>query len=184
MPLTPDVPAVPDFRLTLGRKLLYKNLPSGESLPPNLVTGVVLYEGMEEEIRRATCSDFPVPFTTPSPPLYKIAPVAGFGQSMIATADIARGQNILCERPLMMYPVALPGPTIQDSLQILEHLVGQVLLPENRAAVYALKNAKGPDWPSHLKGISDTNSFIVGDLPGYDAQYGALTRDVSRANHR
>ncbi|KAI0742735.1 hypothetical protein C8Q80DRAFT_1190512, partial [Daedaleopsis nitida] len=56
--------------------------------------------------------------------------------------------------------------------------------PENREAVYALKNAKGPEWPSHLKGIMDTNSFgISAPVPGYSAQYAALGRDISRINH-
>ncbi|KAI0752934.1 hypothetical protein C8Q80DRAFT_1303691 [Daedaleopsis nitida] len=50
--------------------------------------------------------------------------------------------------------------------------------------VRGLWNAKGPEWPSHLKGVLDTNTFILpGEMPAYRSSYGGLARDISRVNH-
>ena len=138
---------------------------------------------MDEEIRRSLGVDtFPMPFSPPSPPVYKIVHVPGFGLSMIATADIARGQVIARERPLLVMPQCMIAVD-REVTDFQEELVNS-MLPENRAAVYALQNVKGPEWPSHLKGIIDTNALGIHGLPGYPAMYFSLARDISRVNHR
>ena len=169
----------------LGKTIIFKQYPSDDpSMPAHLVSGVLFYEGMEEEIRSTLGLDrFPMPFSPPSPPVYKIVPVEGFGLSMVATTNIARGQTIAIERPLLVYPQTVVGLNMAGVLALYERMVDE-LDPENREAVYALRNVKGPDWPSHLKGILDTNTLGIGRVPGYPAMYAAAARDISRVNHR
>ena len=166
------------------RHPLFKQYPDGgPDVPAHLITTALLYNGMEEEIRSTLSVDrFPMPFSPPSPPVYKIVQVDGFGLSMVATTNIARGQTIVVERPLLVHPQVVAGP-LDDALELYEQLVDR-MRPENRDAVYALMNAKGPECPSHLMGIQSTNSLAIGKLPGYPAMYGALARDISRVNHR
>ena len=186
IPATPyrrPAPVPVTCKTVARRRLVLKNCPLRE-VPASLVTGVLLYEGVEEEIRHTLHTDhFPLPFFTPSPPVYNIVPFANSGIGMVAIADIACGETIVCERPLLVYPAAVRGATVRDALNILERGV-QGLHPENRSAVHALTNAKVPDWPSHLKGILDTNSVGIGALLGYHAMYAALPRDIARVNHR
>ena len=154
------------------------------NMPAHLVPGVLFYDGMEEEILSSLGLDrIPVPFSPPSPPVYKIVPVDGFGLSMVATTDIARGQTIAIERPLLLYPQTVPCSSVAELLAYYEWMVSE-LRPENREAVWAHTNVKGPEWFSHLKGIMDTNGLGIGDLPGYPAMYAVLARDISRVNHR
>ncbi|KAI0754313.1 hypothetical protein C8Q80DRAFT_1138317 [Daedaleopsis nitida] len=130
--------------------------------------------------------EWPKPFSFPSPPSppYKILPLKGFGPGMVATRSIARGQTIVVERPLLLYPRAMPAfLPLKTLAETLEKAVDS-LLPENREAVYAMKNSKGPEYQSHLQGIIVTNSLgIFEAMPGYPAAYAGLPRDIARANH-
>ncbi|KAI0794158.1 hypothetical protein C8Q74DRAFT_1365670 [Fomes fomentarius] len=157
--------------------------PSASDVPDHLVSTVVMFENTREELRKLWPDGVPESFTTPSPPRYKIESIKGFGRGMIATTNITRGQLIVRERPLLVMPISLTGETMGEILAFQEEVVNS-MRPANRAAVYALTNVKGPDWPSHLKGILDTNSIGLGEpLPGYAAEHGAVARDISRVNH-
>ncbi|KAI0739422.1 hypothetical protein C8Q80DRAFT_1111142 [Daedaleopsis nitida] len=137
---------------------------------------------MEEEFESAY-PGFVRPFTIPSPPVYEVVPIKGAGLGVIATSDIARGQTIMRERPLLFLPVIYPVASMGENLAFYEFVVNS-MRPVNREAVYALVNARGPEWYSHLKGILDTNAFGTHTaVPGYGAQYAALGRDISRINH-
>ena len=187
IPIPEAPPRQPDLPLSdaRDRPLHFKALPPGPDPPPHLVTGLMMYsyDVVADEIF-ARWPGFPLPFSTPCPPVHKIAPVKDFGLAMIATANIARGQTIHRERPLLLYPKAIPGADVEDACSNLVRVVDS-LRPENREAVYALRNVKGPEWPSHLKGILDTNSLALPDgMPGYRGQYSGLAREISRINHR
>ncbi|KAI0742736.1 hypothetical protein C8Q80DRAFT_929057 [Daedaleopsis nitida] len=175
-------PTIPTEDLVALGPLRYREYPREPSVPSHIVTGVMFYKATEEDVEKAF-PGFVKPFTPPTAPVYKLAPVKGAGVGAIATTDIARGQIIMRERPLLLYPVAMPAQ-VAENVDAFEYMVNS-MRPENKEAVYALKNVKGPEWYSHLKGILDTNSFGFGTpVPGYSGQYAALGRDVSRVNHR
>ncbi|KAI0742737.1 hypothetical protein C8Q80DRAFT_1190521 [Daedaleopsis nitida] len=168
--------------------LRYVEYPQEPSVPSHLVTGVMLYSGTEGSENIENEKAFPrvvKPFTAPTPPVYKIAPVKGAGLGVVATTDIARGQTIMRERPLLLHPAVIPAK-VAGNVDVYEYMVDS-MRPENKEAVYALKNAKGPEWHSHTKGIMDTNSFggFNAPAPGYGSgiTYVALGRDISRINH-
>ncbi len=172
-----DLPIIPHgFKLTADTVIALVACPNGLDVPDDEVTSVVMWN--PEKTKRELFEiwpTFPMAFSTPSP-RYKIDFVEGFGLSMIATTNIARGQLIVRQRPLLLFPQAIPDP------QLLAGLVNG-MPPSNRAAVYALTNARGPEL-SHLHGIMSTNCMLADGLPGYDGHYSALARDISRINHR
>ncbi|OBZ73131.1 Histone-lysine N-methyltransferase SMYD1 [Grifola frondosa] len=105
---------------------------------------------------------------------------------MFATTDINTGDLIVCERPLLVYPSVIPGflgATRQEVIEPLRVLV-QSMKPEMRADFYALHNCKGPEEPSRIVGITNTNSVWLGKLPGFDEEeFCGVCKDISRANH-
>lgn len=179
-------PLVCDKSEVNGRRLNSVVFPQsgsgGAHTTSHLRTNVLLYDGMAN-VLRTTCPDFPKPFTTPSPPVHKIIAIEGAGLGMCATTNIARGETILRERPLFVYPAAVWSSTEEDALELLDKAVDGMDTDIKRA-VLELHNGKGSEAPSDLKGIVDTNSLLVGLIPGYRAAYAGLARDISRINHR
>lgn len=178
-------PLVCDKSEVNGRRLNSVVFPQsgsgGAHTTSHLRTNVLLYDGMAN-VLRTTCPDFPKPFTTPSPPVHKIIAIEGAGLGMCATTNIARGETILRERPLFVYPAAVWSSTEEDALELLDKAVDGMDTDIKRA-VLELQNGKGCEAPSDLKGIVDTNSLLVGLIPGYRAAYAGLARDISRINH-
>ncbi len=150
-----------------------------EDAPAELVTVFAYYNSMLEALR-AHFPDWPQSFETPSPPIQKVCPIKGTGLGIVAVADIAAGETIVRERPYILLPRVLPAPFLGfvDGLEDAMH-------PENYAGVYALKNSRRDKDPmEELRGIIVTNSLRAGPFPTYEATYGGLARDISRANHR
>ncbi|TFK85728.1 SET domain-containing protein [Polyporus arcularius HHB13444] len=172
-----DPPALPNFpRGFEVHKFDIAAVP--EDAPAELVTLFAYYNSMLEALR-AQFPDWPQSFETPSPPIHKVCPIKGTGLGIVAVADIAAGETIVRERPYILLPLVLPAPFLGfvDGLEDAMH-------PENYADVYALKNSRRDKDPmEELRGIIVTNSLRAGPFPTYEATYGGLARDISRANH-
>lgn len=113
----------------------------------------------------------------------RISEAGTSGLGVYATSSIERGQVLVRERPLLIYPQLLPyrvGPgrhyaELEDALRFLS--------PQSRDSFFSLANCHPLD-PSIAKSIVDTNSLHIGKFPGGVYQYGAVCADISRINHR
>ncbi|KAJ7580261.1 hypothetical protein C8J56DRAFT_795394 [Mycena floridula] len=122
-------------------------------------------------------------------PGYVVQQVTGYGLSMIASRDIAIGELVACERPIVIFPAVLPSTearmsTIPDTFnQLLTAAVDQKMQPNRRQMFYQLFNCKNTQY--RVKDICDTNSFSLGALPGanYHYPYAGVFHDLSRINH-
>ncbi|TFK87020.1 SET domain-containing protein [Polyporus arcularius HHB13444] len=150
--------------------------------PPEHLTVFIHYNGVLEALE-AEYPGWPLPFVTPSPPVYKIVPIEGAGLGMVATVDIAAGAVIVRERPLLLAPRAFSAPKGREHATNIIVNAAQSLHPENKRIFYALKNVKGNTVPSAEEGLVNTNAFGCGPFPAYHGRYGGVARDASRANH-
>lgn len=169
--------------LKLGSSFKFTQVPA-EDGPPELSTTFMHCDGMLDALQ-AQYPGWPQPFCRP-PSVYKIAPVPGTGVGLIATADIAPGEVLLRERPLLAMPCALlftAASSVQDHLRAMDAAV-DAMHPENKRAFYALKNWKGTTAGSEVKGIMDTNGYGIDSYPVWEAMYLTVMRDGSRINHR
>ncbi|RDX42811.1 SET domain-containing protein [Lentinus brumalis] len=112
-----------------------------------------------------------------------IIPIEGAGLGMVATVDIAAGEVIVRERPLLLAPRAFSAPKGREHATNIIVNAAQSLHPENKRLFYALKNVKGNTVPSAEEGLVNTNAFGCGPFPAYHGRYGGVARDASRANH-
>ncbi|RPD58857.1 SET domain-containing protein [Lentinus tigrinus ALCF2SS1-7] len=171
----------PDFKIDVAllRSLTLTQVPVAES-SPELLTGFMHCTGMLDALR-AQYPGWPQPFPPP-PRVYKIVPVEGAGLGVIATADIAVGETIVRERPILVTPQVFPLVT-SDGGSVLDMTV-DALHPANKRAFFALHNCKGKAAPSEVKAIMDTNGFPAScKFPVWGSTYMAVTRDASRINH-
>ena len=116
---------------------------------------------------------------------FKIMSAGDSGLGMFAAGEYQRGEMILREMPLLLYPQVipfhgerLPGeeyPEIEDALSHLS--------PSQRQEFFSLMNSRPPER-SRIKGIIDTNALFVGPLPGREDDYAAVCKTLSRVNHR
>ncbi|KAI0708771.1 hypothetical protein C8T65DRAFT_740151 [Cerioporus squamosus] len=121
---------------------------------------------------------------TPASTLYRIADAASSGLGVFMTTDIERGELIMCERPLCIYPQFLPfhrGLPPEHAYPELEDAISR-LPPNRRDAFFHLANSHSEE-PSLVKGIVDTNALHIGLLPGSRQQYAGICKDISRINH-
>ena len=97
------------------------------------------------------------------------------GLGMFAVEGIDRGDLIVRERPLLVYPQAIPfhsnRPAGQEYPE-LEDAVNQ-LADHDRDAFFGLMNSH-PQERSQIKGILDTNALHIGLLPGTSREYAAI----------
>ncbi|KAI0656124.1 hypothetical protein C8Q70DRAFT_922249 [Cubamyces menziesii] len=116
---------------------------------------------------------------------YCISAVDDCGFGMFSTAAIARGDLILCERPLLVYPQLLPYRSSRQPLEQYPELQDLVssMRPCDRDAFCGLANCHDPASVSLQKGIIDTNALDLGTLGSSNRPYGAVCRDISRINH-
>lgn len=113
----------------------------------------------------------------------RISEAGTSGLGVYATSSIARGQVLVRERPLLIYPQLLPyrASTGRHYAELEDAL--ELLSPQSRDSFFSLANCHPLD-PSVAKSIIDTNSLHIGKLPGGVHQYGAVCRAISRINHR
>ena len=174
----PELPYTSDHR---GRNARIRSLPA-YTHPREVSSMVVWYDGMPQEVE-ALYPNFPHPFSSPRPPVYKVANIDGAGLGVVATADIQAGDTIVCERPLFVYPSVMIADTQEVAEGVFE-LAIRHMHPMNQALLYGLADCKGSTAFSKLAGIMNTNSLILGPLPAYNSAYAGIARDISRVNHR
>ena len=116
---------------------------------------------------------------------YQISDAGESGLGVFATVGFQRGERIICERPLIVYPQLLPFHSGRPNGQQFPELDGAIarMIIENRDAFFRLLNVHAEE-PSLAKGIIDTNALFVGPLPGGSYHYAAVCKDISRINHR
>ena len=169
-------------------KNVSRTLPLTCTIPPYLSTPndrrteCLLCVGMKDVI--LAVPGFPQRVTVPDRTRYKIAPIRGVGLSLVATEDIAIGDLIVAERPLIICTALTRGFASAGLSPYFwcQFVVERLERPEYEE-YYALRNCKGytrPDWV----GIADSNAVTIGKLPGLDEDCVAVCKDISRANHR
>ncbi|ETW78294.1 hypothetical protein HETIRDRAFT_242993, partial [Heterobasidion irregulare TC 32-1] len=114
-----------------------------------------------------------------------IADVPGAGKGVLAVRDLALGELIVKERPLLLVPREIlysraPGATHPDAP--LRMLVDQTMPPDDRALFLGLHHCKSAD-PADYRDIVDTNSLPVPSLPGHALEHHAVCAAASRINH-
>ncbi|KAH8114081.1 hypothetical protein DFH11DRAFT_1509569 [Phellopilus nigrolimitatus] len=127
---------------------------------------------------------------TPLPRPYRIGAslLHGAAIGVIATRDLAFGETIIIERPLLMIPRAVLLPVAANKIQSeLEHQL-EVMLSQldekSRARVNILSNCKTAKDGSKLWGIITTNGLKC-NFPQsrYLPHYAGVFPDISRINH-
>lgn len=174
-PTPPEYP--PDF---LQRTRHIAQVPERGGSPEEL-TVFIHYDGVLEALE-AEYPGWPLPFSTPSPPVYKIVPIEGAGLGLVATADIGVGELIVRERPLLLAPRAFHARVPGEATQAIVDAVNS-MHPENKRLFYTLKNVKG-NTVSEEMGLINTNAYMCGPFPAYNGRYGGVAREALRANHR
>ena len=116
---------------------------------------------------------------------YRISKAREGGLGVFAVTSFERGECIMRERPLIIYPQMLPfhsGRPVGQQYPELDRAI-EMMSPENRKAFFGLMNAQAGE-PSPVEGIIDTNALFIGPLPGTPYHYAAVCKDISRINHR
>ncbi|KAF4612720.1 hypothetical protein D9613_011817 [Agrocybe pediades] len=144
------------------------------------------------------------------PPAYEVRSTPDMGMGVFATRDIAAGELILAERPLLVAPRDIgmmvdPSKlmlrekyspdefkqiTMMECEKLLEFVVHRYMEPEHREAFLALANSHQEDGSGPLLGIIRTNGYgIEGLFDGPKVNewesntYGAIVKVGSRINH-
>ena len=113
---------------------------------------------------------------------YTIEPIPGKGNGMIATRDIQRGETLLVERPILMFPIQAGTweEMENDFAEMVQHLD-----PEDQQVLQGLRNCKVQRERSELLGMLFTNVMKCAFLQSaYCPGYSGLSVDGCRANHR
>jgi len=135
----------------------------------------------DEERTRAFLRPHPkfhaFPVTEPAELPFVIEDRAGRGKAMIATRDIARGETVVCEPPLV---ISYANMTAQ-MIWIFDEVMEQNMHPKLLAEFDALHNCKPYDI-CHRHCIMRTNAVGCG-YPWTDRPQSGVFKYISRANH-
>lgn len=112
------------------------------------------------------------------PPAYTIRDIPGKGKGMIATRDIALGEIVLVERPVLIFPLAL----LRDAVTSFREYATRSMDPEDWKQFSNLVNVKNSDIPE-FDGIMTTNAFTI-ELKAGKEGYSGVFLQISRINHR
>ncbi|KAK0478852.1 hypothetical protein IW261DRAFT_1608306 [Armillaria novae-zelandiae] len=124
--------------------------------------------------------DFPAPLETPFYTTYTIRDVPGAGKGMFTTKNIAPGDLILREHPVVVIPEVIP--TMNGAPSQFIPLAVQNLPPKEKEAFLQLHDCK--NFPDKVKGIVDTNAMNIGRLPGpFEGSFAGVALGLSRINH-
>lgn len=108
----------------------------------------------------------------------RIGPAPGAGLGMFALRNIALGEIIIDERPLLLIQMGM----IQGENAIDTAI--QKKMPEAmRRCFFNLSNCKGDELPRE-QGIMNTNAMGVGSLPGCEQEHAGIPDKMSPINHR
>lgn len=107
----------------------------------------------------------------------RIKNVRGKGQGCMAARAVPRGELVARERALLVMPRTCLSP------QQLVSAATNTMMPNQRAAFFALHNCNSAD-PNDALSIISTNSFLIPGVPGHNVLYSAVFETFSRLNHR
>lgn len=130
------------------------------------------------------CKLLPVQLPALLPPLkgpaaYEIRDIVSKGKGVIATRNIALGELIIVERPVLIYPTIMSDIHAYRSLPM---YAKQWMAPEDWQEYNDLVNMKDSKI-SRFDGIKATNGFEI-KLMGAKESYGGVFLELSRLNHR
>ncbi|KAK0189853.1 hypothetical protein F5146DRAFT_932000 [Armillaria mellea] len=107
--------------------------------------------------------------------------VLGAGKGMFAAKDLAPGDLILRERPVVVIPEIIP--TVNGDASQFIILAVQNVPPKEKEVFLQLHDCK--KFPDNVKGIVDTNAMNIGRLPGpFEGSFAGVALGLSRINHR
>ncbi|EJF61803.1 SET domain-containing protein [Dichomitus squalens LYAD-421 SS1] len=146
--------------------------------------GVASVALLHAENASALCLAKFAPIALRLTPRYHISDAGEGGLGLFATTNIARGELVLRERPLIVYPQMLPFYSTRPAGQQYPELerAMELMSTDKQEAFFGLMNAQQEE-PSLVKGIIDTNALYVGSLPGAPHQYAGVCEHISRINH-
>ncbi|TBU25750.1 SET domain-containing protein [Dichomitus squalens] len=146
--------------------------------------GVASVALLHAENASALCLAKFAPIALTLTPRHHISDAGESGLGLFATTNIARGELVLRERPLIVYPQMLPFYSTRPAGQQYPELerAMELMSPDKQEAFFGLMNAQQEE-PSLVKGIIDTNALYVGSLPGAPHQYAGVCEHISRINH-
>lgn len=120
----------------------------------------------------------------PTAPLaYEIRDTPDKGKGLFATRNIAFGEFIVVERPLIILPLLLvTGWMSADTIYSMLERILKFHTQEDRELFLSLANCKGTDM-NKILGIISTNAIGL-HLKGAKETYTAVCPVISRVNHR
>ncbi|KAF8346574.1 hypothetical protein F5887DRAFT_86342 [Amanita rubescens] len=140
----------------------------------------LLYHGAKEAL--AAIPGFPAPYNPSIRVHYRIGDAPGAGKGMFALTNLDTGDLIARERPLFLFPQAIPVHSYAERDAIIEQTVLK-MKPADVLDYFDLANCKTEG--GRAAGIMRTNNLNAARMPGgYDGRYACVCRDLSRANHR
>ncbi|KAH9940134.1 uncharacterized protein BXZ73DRAFT_43312 [Epithele typhae] len=113
-----------------------------------------------------------------------VAKTESSGLGVFASTDVARGELLFREHPLLVYPQMVPFHSFRPPGEQYPELDDAIskLSATDRQAFFNLANSC-PYESSPTKGIIDTNAVHIGLLSGSQAEYAAVCKQLSRVNH-
>lgn len=121
---------------------------------------------------------------SPLPRPYRVmkSKTPGGGLAMRAARDIERGETIIIERPLLIYPKYSPFGSMEQTVDYLTKALDN-LSERDRKRFWSLPNCKGRD--SGVIGLMETNN-IRAEFPQSEhfPYYHSICPEISRCNHR
>jgi hypothetical protein len=141
----------------------------------------LLYSDAKEAL--AAIPGFPAPYKPSIRVHYRIGDAPGAGKGMFALTDLDTGDLIARERPLCLFPQAVPGNSYADMDMIVMKTLSE-MKPADILDYFDLANCKTTEG-GPASGIMRTNNLNAARMPGeYDGRYACICRDLSRVNHR
>ncbi|CAK5281855.1 unnamed protein product [Mycena citricolor] len=170
---------------------------TGDTIDERHLTECLFFSGSKEVL--LSIAGFPHEMQQPSEAAHRVGPAGDKGLGMFSTRLIGAGELIMSERPLAILPRGMPTPvppnfTQKQAMQLAmdEHeqmcaIAVNRLLPEAKAAFWALTNTHKEDGSGPIAGIMRTNGIAAENLrPGVQSAmgiYSAVCKEISRMNH-
>ncbi|KAI0367136.1 SET domain-containing protein [Pilatotrama ljubarskyi] len=157
---------------------------SGDALSGSARSGTIVLAHAEDAATLRSPAYSTRTAIAPEVKLYRVADSGESGLGVFATSEIARGDIIIVETPLLVYPELLPyhrAPTPARRYPELDDALERMSV-EDRTTLYSLSNCQHLE-PSSAKGILDTNGLSAGTLSSGGFRYAAVCGDISRVNH-
>ncbi|KAF8346575.1 hypothetical protein F5887DRAFT_1179893 [Amanita rubescens] len=139
----------------------------------------LLYTGAQEAL--AAIPGFPTPYKPSIRVHYRIGDAPGAGKGMFALTDLDTGDLIARERPLCLFPLAIPVDSYAGMDAVIMRTLSK-MKPADVLDYFDLANCKTEGGPA--SGIWRTNGLDAKRMPGeYNGRYTCICRDLSRVNH-